>query len=192
MTGPISEIMSGLTEVLAVGSLILGILQCFFGFRLLRFWISVTGFLLGLYLGRTISSDFISEPQYAPWLIGAVCGFLLCFFAYRIYLSGVFIFCGILAASVIGMIPFPEGHAWKVVLYILMAAGFVLAGVLAVKFSRPAVIFITAGAGAAVSVHALALMKTNISGNPDLQKLVIAVLFAAGAAVQFLTSRRNA
>lgn len=192
MTGPISEIMSGLTEVLAVGSLILGILQCFFGFRLLRFWISVTGFLLGLYLGRTISSDFISEPQYAPWLIGAVCGFLLCFFAYRIYLSGVFIFCGLLAASVIGMIPFPEGHAWKVVLYILMAAGFVLAGVLAVKFSRPAVIFITAGAGAAVSVHALALMKTNISGNPDLQKLVIAVLFAAGAAVQFLTSRRNA
>ncbi|MCI5760714.1 MAG: TMEM198/TM7SF3 family protein [Eubacterium sp.] len=192
MTGPISEIMSGLTEVLAVGSLILGILQCFFGFRLLRFWISVTGFLLGLYLGRTISSDFISEPQYAPWLIGAVCGFLLCFFAYRIYLSGVFIFCGILAASVIRMIPFPEGHAWKVVLYILMAAGFVLAGVLAVKFSRPAVIFITAGAGAAVSVHALALMKTNISGNPDLQKLVIAVLFAAGAAVQFLTSRRNA
>lgn len=192
MTGPISEIMSGLTEVLAVGSLILGILQCFFGFRLLRFWISVTGFLLGLYLGRTISSDFISEPQYAPWLIGAVCGFLLCFFAYRIYLSGVFIFCGILAASVIRMIPFPEGHAWKVVLYILMAAGFVLAGVLAVKFSRPAVIFITAGAGAVVSVHALALMKTNISGNPDLQKLVIAVLFAAGAAVQFLTSRRNA
>lgn len=192
MTGPISEIMSGLTEVLAVGSLILGILQCFFGFRLLRFWISVTGFLLGLYLGRTISSDFISEPQYAPWLIGAVCGFLLCFFAYRIYLSGVFIFCGILAASVIRMIPFPEGHAWKVVLYILMAAGFVLAGVLAVKFSRPAVIFITAGAGATVSVHALALMKTNISGNPDLQKLVIAVLFAAGAAVQFLTSRRNA
>ena len=192
MTGPISEIMSGLTEVLAVGSLILGILQCFFGFRLLRFWISVTGFLLGLYLGRTISSDFISEPQYAPWLIGAVCGFLLCFFAYRIYLSGVFIFCGILAASVIRMIPFPEGHAWKVVLYILMAAGFVLAGVLAVKFSRPAVIFITAGAGAAVSVHALALMKTNLSGNPDLQKLVIAVLFAAGAAVQFLTTRRNA
>ncbi len=192
MTGPISEIMSGLTEVLAVGSLILGILQCFFGFRLLRFWISVTGFLLGLYLGRTISSDFISEPQYAPWLIGAVCGFLLCFFAYRIYLSGVFIFCGILAASVIRMIPFPEGHPWKVVLYILMAAGFVLAGVLAVKFSRPAVIFITAGAGAVVSVHALALMKTNISGNPDLQKLVIAVLFAAGAAVQFLTSRRNA
>ena len=192
MTGPISEIMSGLTEVLAVGSLILGILHCFFGFRLLRFWISVTGFLLGLYLGRTISSDFISEPQYAPWLIGAVCGFLLCFFAYRIYLSGVFIFCGLLAASVIGMIPFPEGHAWKAVLYILMAAGFVLAGVLAVKFSRPAVIFITAGAGAVVSVHALALMKTNISGNPDLQKLVIAVLFAAGAAVQFLTSRRNA
>lgn len=192
MTGPISEIMSGLTEVLAVGSLILGILQCFFGFRLLRFWISVTGFLLGLYLGRTISSDFISEPQYAPWLIGAGCGFLLCFFAYRIYLSGVFIFCGLLAASVIGMIPFPEGRAWKVVLYILMAGGFVLAGVLAVKFSRPAVIFITAGAGAAVSVHALALMKTNLSGNPDLQKLVIAVLFAAGAAVQFLTSRGNA
>lgn len=192
MTGPISEIMSGLTEALAVGSLILGILQCFFGFRLLRFWISVTGFLLGLYLGRTISSDFISEPQYAPWLIGAVCGFLLCFLAYRIYLSGVFIFCGLLAASVIGMIPFPEGRAWKVVLYILMAGGFVLAGVLAVKFSRPAVIFITAGAGAVVSVHALALMKTNISGNPDLQKLVIAVLFAAGAAVQFLTSRRNA
>ena len=192
MTGPISEIMSGLTEALAVGSLILGILQCFFGFMLLRFWISVTGFLLGLYLGRTISSDFISEPQYAPWLIGAVCGFLLCFLAYRIYLSGVFIFCGLLAASVIGMIPFPEGRAWKVVLYILMAGGFVLAGVLAVKFSRPAVIFITAGAGAVVSVHALALMKTNISGNPDLQKLVIAVLFAAGAAVQFLTSRRNA
>ena len=192
MTGPISEIMSGLTEALAVGSLILGILQCFFGFRLLRFWISVTGFLLGLYLGRTISSKFISEPRYAPWLIGVVCGFLLCFFAYRIYLSGVFIFCGLLAASVIGMIPFPEGRAWKVVLYILMAGGFVLAGVLAVKFSRPAVIFITAGAGAAVSVHALALMKTNLSGNPDLQKLVIAVLFAAGAAVQFLTTRRNA
>ena len=77
-------------------------------------------------------------------------------------------------------------------LYILMAGGFVLAGVLAVKFSRPAVIFITAGAGAAASVHALALMKTNLSGNADLQKLVIAVLFAAGAAVQFLTTRRDA
>ena len=192
MTGPISEVMSGLAEALTVGSLILGILQCFFGFRLLRFWISVTGFVLGIYLGKTISSEFLSKPEYAPWLIGAVCGFLLCFLAYKIYLAGVFIFCGILAASVIGQIPFPEGQAWKVLLYVLMAAGFVLAGVLAVKFSRPAVIFITAGAGAAAAVHALVLMKTNISGSADLQKLVTAVMFAAGAAVQFLTTRRNA
>ena len=192
MSGAISEVMSGLTEALAVGSLILGILQCFFGFRLLRFWISMTGFVLGLYLGETISSKFLSEPRYAPWLIGAVCGFLLCFFAYRIYLAGVFLFCGILAASVIRLIPFPDGRAWKVLLYVLMVAGFVLFGVVSVRFSRPAVIFITSGAGAAASVHALALMRTNISGNVNLQNLVMVVLFAAGAAVQFLTTRRNA
>ena len=191
MSGAISEVMSGLTEALAVGSLILGILQCFFGFRLLRFWISVTGFVLGLYLGKTISSKFLSEPRYAPWLIGAVCGFLLCFFAYKIYLAGVFLFCGILAASAIRLIHFPDGQGWKVLLYILMAAGFVLSGVVAVKFSRPAVILITAGFGAAASVHALALMKTNISGNVNLQNLVIVVMFAAGAAVQFLTTRRK-
>ena len=143
MSGAISEVMSGLTEALAVGSLILGILQCFFGFRLLRFWISVTGFVLGLYLGETISSKFLSEPRYAPWLIGAVCGFLLCFFAYRIYLAGVFLFCGILAASVIRLIPFPDGRAWKVLLYVLMVAGFVLFVVVSVRFSRPALIFIT-------------------------------------------------
>ncbi|MGN0363892.1 MAG: hypothetical protein ACI4ET_13780 [Bilifractor sp.] len=186
-----TELMSGLAQALVIGSLILGILQCFFGFRLLRFWISFFGFVIGMYLGTTISAKLISDPVYARWIIGVVCGLLLSLLGYKLYLAGVFIFCGILAVSLVQKIPLPSGKYWTVLLYVLMVAGFIGAGLLGVRFARPAVIFFTAGAGAAAAVSALASLQTNLAGNSHLQHIILLVMFAAGVAVQFLTTRKS-
>ncbi|MCC6094741.1 MAG: hypothetical protein LIV24_06975 [Eubacterium sp.] len=186
-----NDIMSGLAQALVIGSLILGILQCFFGFRLLRFWISFFGFVIGMYLGTTISAKIVANPAYAHWIIGVVCGLLLSLLGYKLYLAGVFVFCGILAISLVQKIPLPSGKYWIILLYVLMAAGFIGAGLLGVKFARPAVIFFTAGAGAAAAVQALASLQTNVAGNSHLQHIILLVMFIAGVGVQFLTTRKS-
>lgn len=65
------------------------ITELLFGYRLLKFWISFTGFLIGGTAGYLIVNQYVNNVAYAI-LAGFLLGLLIGFLAWRFYLAGVF------------------------------------------------------------------------------------------------------
>ena len=185
----IHEITEGVGQIILAFTLLFAILQCFFGYKLLRVWIALIGFLIGFVLGFVISRSMIDGEAYLPAIIGIAAGFILAFVAFRIYLIGVFIYCGALAAGAVNNLTFPEGDGWKVLGIVLCVLAFILVGILAVRFARPCIIAVTAATGAVNAADALRRMFEEIARNRMVVWGIILVLAAAGMLVQFYTTR---
>ena len=188
----IYDITEGIGQVILAFTLLFAVLQCFFGYKLLRVWIAIIGFFVGFVLGFLVARALIDGEAYLPAIIGIVAGLLLAFVAFRIYLIGVFIYCGGIAASAVNKISFPEGDVWSIVAIVLCVLAFILAGILAVKFARPCIIAVTAATGAVNAADALRQMFDTLAGNRMLVWGIIIALTAAGMAVQFFTTKKTA
>ena len=178
-------------QVVLAFTLLFAVLQCFFGYRLLKIWIGLIGFLLGFVLGFLISRGLVHGEAYIPALIGIAAGVLLALVAYRIYLIGVFVYCGSVAASAIRSLPLPREEGWDTLGIVLCVAAFLVVGFLATKFARPFIIVVTAATGAVRAADALKNMSASLTQNTTLVWLIIVVLAAAGMAVQFCTTRER-
>ena len=173
---------SGFGQIMLVFSVALALLQCFSGYRLLKFWIGVIGFLAGFVLGFGISSSTIAGEAYLPAVIGLVAGIVLALVAFRLYIVGVFLYCGFMAFSAVQTISVPEGQGWNIL------AAFLGAGFLAAKFARPCIIAVTAVTGAFNAVNALRTLIPAL-GSDSMRILAGVVIAAMGMAVQFFTTR---
>ena len=87
--GEIARAAAAMTTLLAVCKVLLGLLNCFLGYKLLKVWVSLCGFFIGLTVGFLAVPRFTQESSAVGWIslgIGVVSGIL----AYEIYLVGVF------------------------------------------------------------------------------------------------------
>ena len=189
MLEAVNDFMTKFAQVAVVFSIAFALLQCFLGYRLLKIWVTVIGFLLGFVLGFFISHTAIGGEAYLPAVIGIAAGVLLALVAFKLYLAGVFLFCGFVAFAAVRTIPLPDEKVWNTVLLVLAIVAFVAAGVLAVKFSRPCIIAITAISGAFNAVHALKTPIPSLAANYALGLVVTVVIAALGIAVQFATTK---
>ena len=57
--GEIARAAAAMTTLLAVCKVLLGLLNCFLGYKLLKVWVSLCGFFIGLTVG------FLASPFYA-------------------------------------------------------------------------------------------------------------------------------
>ena len=169
------------TGFLLVG-LIIALLGCFFGYKMLKFWISLAGLIIGAACGYGILYYFVQDGTYA--MIGAGVGAVLgAILSYKIYLLGVFILFGagtyFLCAASLSL----DGM-------LLTAASFILAvivAVLAVIYMRPAIIVITGLQNGLIISGCLLKLVPDI---PSSMSIPIGVGVAvAGMAFQFLTTR---
>ena len=184
MLDVLNDFMTKFGQVAVVFSVAFALLQCFLGYRLLKVWVTVIGFLVGFALGFGISSVLIKGEAYLPAVIGLVAGILLGLIAFKLYLAGVFVFCGFIAFAAVRTIPLPDEQVWNIVLMVLAVAG-----ILAVKFSRPCIIAITAVSGAFNAVHSLKTPIPVLGSNYALGLVVTLVIAALGIAVQFATTK---
>ncbi|HCE77732.1 MAG TPA: hypothetical protein DEP61_02275, partial [Lachnospiraceae bacterium] len=76
MLDSITKLLVQLSAVFLVLSLVTGIIQCFFGYRLLKFWITLFGLLLGFLLGYSISGQLVSDSAVVSVLAGIAAGLL--------------------------------------------------------------------------------------------------------------------
>ncbi len=161
-------------------TVLLALADCFLGFQLSKFWISLAGFVLGAALGGWIAALLSIEG----WL------FLLCLLllgaagallAYRIYRGGVFLLCFLAAfGGIYALIPTPWVGA------LAGCAAGLLAGVLSLKLLRPALILSTGiGGGLCAGAGLLPLLELE---NPLWGLLAGIALAIAGVAVQFHTT----
>lgn len=189
MFNSVRQLTEEVSQVILAFSLLFAVLQCFFGYRLLKIWIGLVGFLLGFALGYLISGALVDGKAYLPALIGIVTGVIFALLAFKIYLIGVFLYCGAIAASAVHALPLPSEEGWKVLGIVLCVLAFLAVGFLATKFSKPFIIAVTASTGAVKVAESLQGMSGALAENQTLVWLIIVVLAAAGMAVQFMTAR---
>jgi hypothetical protein len=157
-------------------------LGCFFGYKLLKLWIGLTGFLIGAIAGYGITWYFTENVAYSliATLIGAI---LVAFLSYKIYLLGVFLLAGVgvyfLCTSYLPLT--------GALLPIASAAIGLIVAILAVHYMRPAIIVITGLQNGLLAVGALFHLVPTLD-----QALILPLgvgLGMIGAAFQFLTTK---
>lgn len=167
-------------------SLIIALLGCFFGFKLSKLFMSLTGLLVGAIAGGAIGTAFLnaSGSMIAVYaLIGAI---ILAILAYRIYQAGIFVLCfGLSFMAAASILPFTG----DIQFFLSVVVGFIV-GSLALKFIRPVIIITSAvvcGSSAAGCLTALGqLMHMDyLSSYPLLLTVGFIIL---GILVQFFTT----
>lgn len=167
---------------------IFGALNCFFGYKLLKVWMAVCGFIIGATGGFLIAARFLTERNIV-FGITAAAGIVGSVLAYQIYLVGVFFLGWMMSvAAVIAFVrSLPIGDKEKLV---VIAAGVLLGlivGVLIVKFARPSIILVTGiSGGISTATAVFSLLKLE---QPVLVVTGAGILLAiVGIMVQFLTT----
>ena len=88
-------------------TIVVGILQCFFGFKLFKLWCGFIGFMIGLTAGLIFYATGIISGSIILDIIAVIIIIFLCcigaYIAYRAYLVGVFLYT-FAAAFIIGFI----------------------------------------------------------------------------------------
>lgn len=190
--GLITEADTTYKMVGSVITLILALVGCFFGYKLSRLFMSITGFIAGAILGQIAASQFLHVEGFSSVLCIILSGAIIAALSFWIYRIGIFILCFALAFSAAGaLFPF-EGD---IQFFVNIITGLIV-GVLAVKYMRPVIILTSAivcgvsAAGLLPGVAEYMGITTFSSMNPG-TTLTLA-LCILGIAVQFLTTREPA
>lgn len=177
-----TDLASELGILLTLLTLIFYFAESFFGYRLIRSWISILGFIFGTFGGFQLVSLF-TEDTGIVFLCAIILGFVLSALSYKVYLIGVFLIAayGIFQISLI-LLPLDGFLLYAVSIVLGLAAGY-----LAKKYMRPAIIAITAFHGAVMAASQLPLIISLPEGWTTLTcGLAIGTV---GMIVQFITSK---
>lgn len=197
MTGILQQIMntmdqtrelSALDSVSMIGFaalLILGVINCVLGYRLLRFWMMLFGFLIGggIGLGVAYTMGIQEKYMYAVIMIGV--GILLAVVAFLSYKIGIFI---IGAGIGLGLGIYVFHPTTSLVFFFCLLLGVGL-GALAMKWAREVLIVGTSLLGGIMAGFSLA----KLGGLADIPYgLGLSVACALlGMLIQFATNRRR-
>lgn len=132
-----------------VVSVAVAVCTLFWGYKLLKFWVSLAGFVIGAVLGAVAGVLLQGE---IPIVIGAVlaAGIIFACLAFFLYKVGIFIFVGVTGCVFVTTLLYgwigTEDVWWIAVIGVV--AGMI-AGIFAVKFIRTMVIVFTSMNGGA-------------------------------------------
>lgn len=172
--------MDAITFIFAGVFLIIGAVECFAGFKLMKSLIAIWGFLVGALLG-TVIGDATNSVFFGIILVIAF-GTALAIVAYKNYPIGVFILTVFLAGVAFYIMTYSK---W---IPILAAIG---AGALVIYRLKPAIIVITAVSGAGIIIEAAHMM---LSGGRQ-AGIIVAILWIpialSGIVIQFMTTRKK-
>ncbi|MBE5996805.1 MAG: TMEM198/TM7SF3 family protein [Lachnospiraceae bacterium] len=183
--------------ILLLLSLVLALMQCYFGYRFLKFWIGVLGFFLGTAVGFAVSLRFFEVRTWYPWAIGLTAGALLSLLAYKLYLAGVFVFSGFTAASAVyAVTELPAVNSFlanlkgetlhNIIVIAVCLIAFIVVGILSVKYAKPFIIIVTSLSGALLASRTLVRLIPSMEEKPVWQLAAAAALGASGVLLQHL------
>lgn len=136
--------------------LISALLACFFGYRLRKFCVAVTGFSAGLIIGFFVGALIGGPPAgIAAALILAV---ILALLAFKLYKTGIFLMTAIYTFSAVLMIPDGGNTVTGTLIAVLAFIAAIAAGCLSLKFLRPVLITATSIGGGFQLAAAITLL----------------------------------
>jgi len=188
-------------EVLTLVGIVVGAIQCFFGYRLFKLVLGLTGFIVGAVLVGTLSYEVSGGQQLLALIGGLVGGLVGAVLLVTLYFVGVFVIGAFLGAVLAGAVFGATGHE-PVGVVLLLAA--VACGVVALVFQKLMIILATAFGGSWNVVTGIAFFATRSFNPMDPETLLRAggsvvngvllawlVLGLAGLVVQYRTQPRE-
>lgn len=176
--------LSQFDQMMLIAVAVIGLLFCFFGLKMVRFWAAVFGLAVGFSGGAYLASYF-GLDGYIPLIIGAVAGIILAVLGARFFLAGVFLVMWILGIAGSACILQPKD--WK---FFLVCAGIgLVVGLITLKFAGPVTMLITSifgGFAAGQAIYILLPLRNRI-----VNIAVIAVLVILGIIIQFLLESKK-
>lgn len=160
---------------------VLGLVNCFFGFRLRRLWAILFGLLLGSSIMGGLGVFFIEDKKMTI-VLSVVAGIILAGLFYYIYRAALFLMCGVTTYFALMLL---IGSPADYVKWICIGAG-VAVGVLVLRFERSIFIWLTGlfGGFTAAKLVSMLMEKDSIT----IVLLGGAILSAFGILMQYLTS----
>ncbi|HWR22385.1 MAG TPA: DUF4203 domain-containing protein [Feifaniaceae bacterium] len=178
-----------MTWVAGVIAILAGLVMCFYGYRLFRVWLAVTGFIGGVYLGNYLGETYFTGEVW-PVALAIGLGLLFALLAYFLYRLGAVLTGALLGAALVNALAGTPGGAyagWPI------AVGAILGAILAGMFLKPYLIIGSSLNGAyfsALGAYSLVVMEdmTQDLFKQDLPwyvLLCVLVLAAFGVIAQF-------
>lgn len=169
-------------------SMLLALVNCFYGYKLQKIWIGLICFCVGVVGGYIICANFLELTWLPSAAVGVALGGVLAFLSMHLFLVGMFLYA--FGVSLWTCMLFLSDPIW-----IGMAIGTLaglLAGFLAVRFTRPVMIVTTALTGGLSAVQSLLLLlPAQQTPYPIWLSLVVGgALAVCGIALQYRTERR--
>jgi hypothetical protein len=148
-------------------SILVGAVQCFFGYRIFKFILGLTGFLVGGALAGAIGYA-ISHEEVAALLAGLVGGFVGAALMVALYFVGVFLI-GAFLGGVLGAVLFAAAGSNPEPAVLLILG--VIAGVVALIFQKFLIIVSTAFGGSWYIVTGIAYFTTGAINATNFERL---------------------
>ncbi len=162
-------------------SLVIGAVECFAGFKIMKAMLAIWGFFIGAMLGVVIG--VATESTVFGFIMVLVLGIGLAVLAYKLYLAGIFILTAFLTGIAFYVI------FENIAVSILLGIGI---GVLAIFFVKPVVIISTAFSGAGVILSsAYLMMDLGMNANPVVTAILWIPIALTGIVVQFITTQNT-
>lgn len=177
--------VSGAASAAFAVLLVFGVLNCILGYRLLRFWMMLFGFVIGagIGLGGAFSMDVRERTVFIAAAVGV--GIVLAVIVFLSYKAGIFVLGAGLGMSVAIYVLHPTS---SLVFFLCILAG-VLLGSLAMKWAREVIIVGTSLMGGAMA----GVSAAKLGGLADIPYgILLSIGFALlGMLIQFATNRRR-
>lgn len=155
---------------LIIAGIVFALLNCFFGYKLRKFWICLVGLLLGAGIGG-VASYYVTKDLRIAAAIGAVGGILLAVLVYHMYKGGLFLLCGGLTFFMLSQF-FSAGS--DLARGICIVAGVVV-GVLAIRYEQNIVILATSICG---GIGAVQLLFSMLGWNRFIVVILLGLILA--------------
>ena len=170
-------------NIVNIVAVLIGLMSCFFGYKLNKTLIAIMGLIIGFNLGIVVLPNFITD-QTIIYIISAVLAIVVGIISYNLYLVGVFLLCALAVYILCGNLGLDENI--KTIIGVI--AG-IIAGILGVKFTRPLIIISTSLAGATTiieNVFSLLNIQNNI-----FELLLFLIIAILGITYQFKQKEIN-
>jgi hypothetical protein len=198
--GALTGSLGAVSVPVAALAVVLGLVNCFFGYRIFRILLGVYGFLLGAAVGFVLAGVLFEGQGWWVSAVGALAGGLLgAALMAALYYVGVFVVGAVTGAMLAGAVGAALGVALPGIVTIVVA---IVVGIAAIFFQRVVIVLATSLAGAWMAViGGYALMAGQPFELGDLTRLpapwqrsllplaIWLVLAIAGAVVQFRTTK---
>ena len=175
------------SNILLGCSIVFALLACFFGYKLSKFIISVSGFLLGAAIGLVVCALYLETDHAVVWItvISLIIGISFALLAFKLYRIGVFLYCLFFTCNTVYLL-FPAGMRTPALILGIIIG--IIAGVLSFRFLRELMILITAAYGGLQAARLLLGIW-----NYDTLWMYLAAgaaLAALGTLTQFMTTKQ--